>query len=908
MRGRVAVLLLSSLLAIDGFGQCNFTPVLSAQFRSSMLDVAVDGNDLWTATSYGVQLLDRTVDPPAVVATLAVPGITRVVRAANGIAYAGSGTTVQIIRKNGRALQLVRGIDTGGTVNDLLLTATNLYAATTNGLLQYDLLDPLNPTKTPTTFATSATSVRSLTLIGSTLYAADGDSSVETFSITVPALPQKGASITTLATASTVENNNGRLYITDANGQQTDIVSVSGSAAKLATIFAGASALAPVGGDVAFAAGRDRTLRALDFTTAASPIELFRTELAPTGGTINRILSLATANGRLYAAAGDLGLATYDVSTFTAPFPVRSYAIGGTTSVVSTGDRVYFGKTGTGISEYAQTASGALTSARSWDSRVDLVHDTTNGFLITSSGASLTMWTLLSSSPTAVSSVTFARTVTSAALVGVTAYALLSDGSFASADMSQLAPVAQPIAFGGATHALLARSGNALALAQVNTVGTTTVRYFPTPSFNDAAVTVVPGVATAMSLSGSTIAVFTFRGINIIDALASTTTVLPRSNAAIVRELLLDGTTLYALTDTSLAVWDTRTGTKTRELALPATGVALHAAPGSSIVDVATLDGITSVATKATSQLPVALSTAPGNSYYRKVAASSDRVYLLDARGVDIYTTSMHHTGSIATGGIIDVAAAPGAAYSLSSSGVVTLHGVDGNVIAQATINEGADAQPLAIAAVNGAVWVAVSKGCQSGGCETKTLVFDPRNNALVQTASLAGGVVDVTTNGARAYALVNLPSELHTFNVSDPFHPAQIAARGTEGERAPLSIAYANGTIYVLGEKLYAYDETSLSKTSEPLGAYVTDATGAVAYTDQQIRNDGNCAIVTGRTFAPQLVTLPSFAPSASFSTPAVTKSVARTPGRLYVLTDYSLDIWSTSPLPKPARHHVSK
>src|SRR3954454_7745163 len=98
MFGRVAVAVSLLLLPVAAFPQCNLTQVASVSFRSSYLDIAIDGNDLWAATSYGISLYDRSVDPPVLVASLPLPGITRAVRVANGIAYAGSGTTLNIIR------------------------------------------------------------------------------------------------------------------------------------------------------------------------------------------------------------------------------------------------------------------------------------------------------------------------------------------------------------------------------------------------------------------------------------------------------------------------------------------------------------------------------------------------------------------------------------------------------------------------------------------------------------------------------------------------------------------------------------------------------------------------------------------------------------------------------------------
>src|SRR5207237_5151489 len=155
--------------------QCNFTPILSAQFRSSAFDLAIDGNDLWVATGYGITLYDRRTDPPQFITSLAVPGITRIVRVANGIAYVGSSSSLSLVRKSAGALEIFRAIDSGGTINDILLTAPYLYAATSNGIAQFDLFDM---SRTSATFVASKPNVLSLATIGTTLYPADGDQPV----------------------------------------------------------------------------------------------------------------------------------------------------------------------------------------------------------------------------------------------------------------------------------------------------------------------------------------------------------------------------------------------------------------------------------------------------------------------------------------------------------------------------------------------------------------------------------------------------------------------------------------------------------------------------------------------------------------------------------------------------------
>src|SRR5262249_20098685 len=134
-----------------------------------------------------------------------------------------------------------------------------------------------------------------------------------------------------------------------------------------------------------------------------------------------------------------------------------------------------------------------------------------------------------------------------------------------------------------------------------------------------------------------------------------------------------------------------------------------------------------------------------------------------------------------------------------------------------------------------------------------------------------------------------------------DPAHPRQLASRPSEGTRLPTSISYANGVVFVLGEKLYQYDD-NLAKLGDPLGSYVDDATLGVTYADQRVRADSGCVARTGRQFAPQLFTA-AMAPLPSFPTPSAARAIAAQPGRLYVLTDHSLEVWAGSPLPVPAR-----
>jgi hypothetical protein len=890
------------------FPQCNLTQVASVPFRASYLDVAIDGNDLWTATSYGVSLYDRGVDPPALIASLALPGITRSVRISNGIAYVGSGSTLFIVRKSARALQLVRGIDAGATINDLLLTTLDLYVASANGLTQWDLLDPANPSKTPAVFATSRANVQSLALSNSILFAADGDSSVESFSIAIPSIPNGVGAIASLPGANVVSAAGGRLYISD--GQQTEVFANidngGGNAVKVASDSFGGAAIAGINSTAIFAAGADRQVRAFDLSSAATPIELWRVQLQPSGGNVNRIGRIATAPNRLYVAGGDLGLLTYDTTSFAAPFPLRSYSNGTTTSVFSLGTAVYVSRASGGITEFNQSSGGALTQARSWDSSNDIVRDGGNGFLLTTTGAKGSLWALTPAVPTLVSSVTLRAAIASAVLAGTTGYFVLNEATgntLWSTDLAPVAPTAQQIAT-SIKPSFIVRSGSAFVLAELRGDDRiTTLSYFASNDFTKAPVSIsVSGLATGgVAFSGTTAAVSTFSGVSIVDFASGTTTLLPQSSGAIAVSLAFAGTTLLEATDTSLLVWNTQTRTLTKQFALPAAPAAVHIAADGATADLATDDGITSVQLAATTRMPSLLFATNGNAYYKKLVAGSQRLYFFDGRNVDIFTNTMQSTGGIRTPLIVDVAASDTNVFTIQNNLTVTSYGRDGNTLATATINQLSDLPP-SIASAGGAAWASIAINCQTSGCEGKTIVFDPKS-AFAQTATMTGTVRDLVTSGTRAYVLTELPNEVRVVDISDPAHPSVIVSHATEGSQPPRAIAFANNTVYVLGEKLYAYSPNDLSKTGEPLASYVTDPAAGVTYVDQHLRADGTCVALTGRQFSPQFL-----GGSPSITSPAAGRFVATQPGTFYFLTDYSLEIWSTKPLPSTPRRRASR
>ncbi|HEX7150815.1 MAG TPA: hypothetical protein VF618_04945 [Thermoanaerobaculia bacterium] len=895
MRGRVtAVLILSFFLSLSSEAACNWSPRNSIQFRSTLYDVAVEGNDLWTATGYGVELYDRTSE--TLIDTLAIPGPTRVIRVRGGIAYVGSGPMIHVVRYNGRSLERLGGFEAGGTVHDVVVLDTYLFAATTAGIRHFAIFSPVSATPTNVALATSRLDVTSLSLDGTTLYAADGDSTIEVFNVSSPALPQKSGTIASLTRPSSVAAANGRVYASD--GQMTEVY-ISGT--RAATLPLGSTAFATLTGDIHFIAGNDRRFHALDVTLPGNPIELFEAELIPSGGTLNRALAMQVASGHLYVAAGDAGLLIYDIRDFHAPFPLRGYNIGSVQSVATLQTHAYFGHGGGGISELSINSAGALGVTRNWMTNgTHIVHDAVTGFLLTSSGKTLTEWTLVSTTPTIIWTANFPDTITAAAIVGNTAYALLADRTLWSASLAAGTPAPVKVVVPPTDE--MARFGGGLVLAEETSEGTTILRLFGSMEFGTPTRTItIEGVpASGLAAGDASAAVFTFRGVTFVDFTANTVTVMPGSNNVVARRLAIAGRRVVELTDDALLVWDVATQRKIKELPLTAEGVAVAVTPDNRIAVAGLNDGALSALLEGATQPPTLATSVNPNAYFRKLAANDTRAYLLDNRGVDVLDITLatpQVLNAIRTAGLIDLTATGDRLFTLAGNGRVTAYSRDGYALGETTINDGPDTQPLAIHAAGNAVWVSISRGCLSGGCEKKTLVLDP--NSLATTATLSGGVVDVVSSGTRAYALFDQPSEARVLNIADPLHPAAIATRETTGN----SIAFGNGRIYILGDVLTAYTEQL-----QPAGTQLSP----IASPDplQRVRIDGACAIITSRTFnaATYTPTNGDWTASTAIEVPSAVKAVVVQPGRVLLLTEHSLEIWSTSEGETPARRRSSR
>jgi len=892
MRGRVAAFpfLFLFLIAPAAFPQCNLAPVYSGQFRSSVLDIAVDNTsvDLWAATSYGVSLYDRSIDPPKLVASLPIPGITRVVRIANGTVYAGSGSSIVTIRKNGSSLQIVSTRDAGGTVNDLLITPISIFAATSNGLFQIDLLDFHT-----VTLPTSSPNVTSIAASNSTLYATDGDDSVEEFSTSGIVQPT-GTLTSGVKSAQVVRLNNNRVYVSDRI-QKTAIFSDSGT--LLTTVNSAFTAMAPLAGDAVYISTNDPRVHAVDFTTPGTPVEIFEQSGTPAGGTINRISALQRGVNRLYAAGGDLGLLTWDTTLFAAPFPIHSYNDAPSTSVVAIGNSMFVSRLAGAIYEYKIAINGALTEGRHWDTRVHVLRDgSTNGLLLSTTGTTAIVWTVTANSPVSIATVDFGVPADAAALIGSTVYVLSSKSLF-SADIADVTPKPVLVPLNGMKPSWLARAGNSLALAEETGDAQTSIRLLTGTSLGNAAV--VDGVPSAgIAANGNTVALFTFLGITLVDfsSAPATKTIIPNSTSAVAlpQQLSFSGSTLLELTDTSLLAWNTTTRTLSRKFIVPASPAAVNGGndPLQQVAAIATSDGVASIVLNSSTPVPALYPAPSGNSYYKKVVLAGKRMLLFDGRDADLFeiTTAPRWIGSIRTGGLVDVAASDDAFYTLNGSGNVRKYSLDGTLLAERTIVNITDSVPLRISVIRGVPWVAGSKDCLH--CAEQTTLIDPQT--LVPVGTQTGGVIDVSVDGNTAYAIVSLPNELRSINATDPQHPSIIAAQPVDAAAHLTAIAETNGTVYALGDKVYVYSTAITATGTFPSGSTTL------------LRVAGDCALLTGLTA--QLYKLPAFTAATTPGVPAPAQSLAVQSGSAFIVTDDSLDIWSATALAAPARRRPTR
>lgn len=914
---RTLIVLLSLLTFVPGnaSAQCVFGSSFGEPYRLSALDVAIDQDSLWVATSWGLSLYDRAGGAPEPGGSLALPGTTSRVRSAGGgLAYVASGSAVYAVRASGSELRVVGSAEAGALISDLLYDSPYLYAATAKGVVQFELFAPERPIFSRTLSTTSGLAV-SLARFESSLLVADGDATLDVYSVAVPSIPQKTGTVSSLPRGSAVRVSSGRIYVSD--GFQTDVLAMSFGELRRVALVQGIGALAfsPIMSSVAWTAGNDRVLRAVDFTDPAHVAVLFEELIPSGGGSANRVSAIAYADGQLYVAAGDAGLLAYDATKFRDPFPLRSHAFGAMRGIASFPSAIVAARETGGFARTGEPGSdGQLTYRDEFATDVawTILDASSDRMLTTGPSAGLVLWNPLATPPAVVSKLSLRAPVRSAVLQEGRALVVLDDRSMWRVDLTQSAATASDVTPAGTAPTFVSGAGSAVVAGEVADAGTTTLRYWATGDLSASPVTAtLDGAATAgVALSsGGVAAAVTFRGLNIVDFSSGGAVRTIAGTAGVPAiDLQFSESDLLLLTPDGLDVRSGSAFAVAQSFSVPGAPAALHAQ--NSVAYVATSLGVVSILRRADRALPEQLETAGfSNDYYRDGTAAGNFVFLTDGRNVDWFVVSNgvpRRARRIVSGAsVVDLAATGSRLVTLSASGLLTSIPFGPGSAATHQIDEGSDAVPLELHAVGDAVYVSLSRGCLSGGCEKKTLVFDTRQG-LVQTAALPGGLLDLAVSGSRAWGLFDLPAEIRALDLSDAFHPVTGSAVASEGNPVSLAHSAAQKTVYALGARAYAYAEQTLARTGELLAPWENDPSARVGYNDQLLRISGECALVTGRAFSPSLFRVAGALAWEGAGTPAVpaaAKSQFTGGGTTFVLTDYSLELWRAAAVPARKR-----
>lgn len=906
---RARVVVLSSLLFFFSIAvaeaACDFRSGFDLRFRDAALDLSIEGNDIWTATGSGVSLWDAAGERP--VGSLALPGTTTAVQAVTGGVWAASGTRIDFIEAGER---LVRrgGLDLEATVNDLVLGGEFLYAATSNGVIQVAVANRLSPAVAARLTTTSGAAL-SVAILGSTLYAADGDPTVEAYSIQVPALVQKIGTVPSLPRSLAVAALDGRLVVSD--GQQSEIFSGSGtSMSRTALLPFNGTTAAAWRAPVHFLGGGGRAIRAVDVLAPAPTVmSTLTADLTP--GNANRVFEIATAGSKLWAAAGDSGLEAWRLTSFASPWPLTFVRSAPASSVWLSATRAVIARSEGGLQRFTDSA-GQFTPGPVWDeAKVSRIHDGDGDRVLTSSGSELRLWDVAAGTPASLASASLPAAVRSAALEGSIAWVVLANGTLWRVDLAAQPPSATQVQVSGELDFVAASSGG-IATADILQDGNTKIRFVAgsDPAAAGSEVTIEGASNGGIALgSAPIVAAGTFRGVVLIDfAAGGAVKIVPGTNQAPIRDLHVEGERLMLATADRIEIRSLTTGELVRSfpVGVPVTSVAGTAtrAIGASGEGFAVADFETPSREPQRIALPQSESR-----YYRSLArdganlwlAGGERVdlYRIDSAGVPRYQAEISFSGSAAP---VDFTAAQGRLFTVHPNGRVAAWRADGSLAAELTLNEGEGQQIESIAAVGESVWVSLTRGCQTTGCEKVTVIVDARSG-LSRTGSFAGGAVDVVVRENVAAVVTALPAELRLFDIANPAQPQLIASRALEGN--PVSVELHEGRVWVLGERLSVYSAPALQPVATHLEPWAPDPLGRLSYIDQKVRVAGSCLVIAGRTPQPSLFDVSGGSPVA-LPAPAATdaiRDIAVGDGSIDLLGEYSLQVWTELPSPKRAR-----
>lgn len=873
------------------------------RFRTTAYDVAADLTDVWVATGHGVELWQRAAGSLVSAGSIAVPGTTIALAPTPGGVWVGSGRGVYFVER-ANPLRIGSWLALGAEVNDITVAGAWLYAATSSGIIQIDAVDRARPA-IGRTLNTTAGSALSVAVLGQHLYAADGDRTVEAYAIGTPTIPQKVGTFDSLPRSLAVHAVGEALFVSD--GQRSEVFGGSGATmTRLGSFPFGATAVAAGAGSLRFVAGADRTVRAIN-VLAPVPAVFATVDTDLTSGTVNRIMALASSGNLLIAAAGDAGVAAWSLASFAEPFPSASIEIGPVGSAWVAAERAVVAWPGGGLRRYTES-SGIMNPGPSWgEGSVWKIQDGEGAAMLASSGATLQLWDVSAAVPASISSATLAGAITAAAMSGPRqAIVLLADKTAWSVDLSAAAGAATKLAVDGAPT-FVAASTAGVAFGEISTAGDTVIRYYAAGGTGGPVEATIEGTSNGGIALSSTavVAAATFRGLVLTDLAKGGAIHVPGTAGTPVRDLEFEGDRVLVLTSGRLDVRRESDGGLVSSWRLTDEGGQIQASGDRAVV--ASGSGFTVIDFRRTPQAPSKLAPAQDSPrFFRSMRRDGSLLWLVEKSRADLLALDAHgrpyRVDSLAYDEtIVASAAARGNLYTLSAGGKLTGRDAGGGVVAQLTLAAGPDRQMNGMLAVGDALWVSLTHGCASGGCQIEALVIDT-SAGLVIGGSLPGGILDAVWSGERAWALSDSPREVRIYDISSPSSPSRVAAAAATGD--PVSVAHGAGSVWALGARLGRYSE-ALQPQEEFLDPWTADPSGRVTYIDQKVRAAGDCLIVAGREAAPRVyrVSGGTISEVAAPAAAGAVRDIVHDGESIHLLGEHSLEGWTTLPAPERSR-----
>lgn len=892
-RPAAAFLFLLVLLfpASSSADECDLTLAETREFRSTVRDLDLHVDRLWAAETYRVTSYSTTGGELVPAGTRAVAGMTGVVDAVEGGAWVGSSSTLFFFDLD---MNVIHSVFLDAEINDILQQGEYLYVATTGrSVLQ---LIAAQPGLLPRLMETSTGSASSVAFRNGTLYAADGDSTIEAFSLTIPSLPQKIGSIPSFPQTNRIHFDGDRLIA--SNGRQTEIFSGSGAQMnRIGVLEEGSSSWVRLNPGVAVSSGLDTTLRAFDVSSASRPVKTWETRLPASGGSLNRIGSLAADSWYLYVAAGDLGIVRVDVESFHAPYLLRTVPAAGPSSIALGSDEVYVGFPGAGVQAWELSSTGSLVVQRTVVTGSPVIRDYRDGSLLLSAGGEAFVIDAKTGEKTA--SVTIGFGATDAELADSGAWILGSDGTVSRASFESGA--VSPVDLAGIPISWIDARDGVLAAAGLNEAGSTVV-FLVRDGEQPASMTIDGAATSGVAVDGSgRVALVTFRGLSVVDVAAGTEIVTPRGRGFATSLVWLGDE--IVISDGSGYEIRGPGGEVRRTIEVSGGGRSLSASESGAFAGAISNQAVTIISGSVSAGSPGEVIVDRSNLFYDRLATGEGFILLGEPEAVErinfigqrLAPSGRAHASA---GDAVELTPYRDGWCELLSDGTIACRGASGATFMERKLDEGADSSFLGIRRIGGLFWVTVSKGCLSTGCVTVSVLLDDQ---LMKVGEIGGGIRDSVVSGGRGWILTSAPRSVLALDISNPSGPVVAASMPVESSATAIA-HHESGTLYVLSsEGAIAMNDTSLLQ----VGAVPLPTAGG-SLSAQTFAISGECAFVIGRTGRLEVFRIDSPLDWGSYSStefPASPVDLVVEGEPIFVLTTHSVEVLFSGEPPPPVR-----